>query len=44
MQSVKVLVIKAACKRVDVHDLNTKVGGSVAQCEGAYDKERAQVY
>ena len=42
-RSVKVLVIKAVCKCIDVSDLNAKVSCSEAQCEGAYDKGSAQV-
>ena len=42
-QSVKVLVIKAVCKCIDVSDLNAKVSCSEAQCEGAYDKGSAEV-
>ena len=37
-RSVKVLVIKAVCKCIDVSDLNAKASCSEAQCEGAYDK------
>ena len=39
----KVLVIKAACKCIDVSDINARVRCSEAQCEGAYDKGSAQV-
>ena len=42
-QGVKVLVIKAACKRIGVSDLSARVSCSEAQCEGAYDKGSAQV-
>ena len=37
-RSVKVLVIKAVCKCIDVSDINARVSCSEAQCEGAYDK------
>ena len=40
--SVKVLVIKAVCKCIDVCDLNEKVSCE-AQREGGYDKGSAQV-
>ena len=39
---VKVLVIKAVCKCIDVIDINARVSCSEAQCEGAYDKGSAQ--
>ena len=42
-RSVKVLVIKAVCKCIDVSDFSAKVSCSEAQCEGAYDKGSAQV-
>ena len=42
-RSVKVLVIKAVCKCIDVGDLSAKVSCSEAQCEGAYDKGSAQL-
>ena len=35
---VKVLVIKAVRKCIDVSDFSAKVICSEAQCEGAYDK------
>ena len=41
--SVKVSVIKAVCKCIDVSDINPRVSCSEAQCEGAYDKGSAQV-
>ena len=41
-RSVKVLVIRAVCKCIDVGDLNAKVSCSEAQREGAYDKGSAQ--
>ena len=41
-RSVKVLVIKAVCKCIDVSDINARVRCSEAQCEGAYDKGTAQ--
>ena len=40
---MKVLVIKAVCKCIDVSELSVKVNCSGAQCEGAYDKGSAQV-
>ena len=40
---MKVLGIKAVCKRIDVSDISAKVSCSEAQCEGAYDKGIAQV-
>ena len=40
---MKVIVIKAVCKCIDVSDLNAEVGCSEAQCEGTYDKGSAQV-
>ena len=42
-QGVKVLVIKAACKCIDVSDISARVSCSDAQCEGAYDNGSAQV-
>ena len=42
-RSVKVLVIKAVCKCIDVSDISARVSCSQAQCEGAYDKGSAQV-
>ena len=42
-RGVKVLVIKAVCKCIDVSDINARVRCSEAQCEGAYDKGSAQV-
>ena len=42
-RSVKVFVIKAVCKCIDVSDLSAKVRCTEAQCEGAYDKGSAQV-
>ena len=41
-RGVKVLVIKAVCKCIDVSDIN-EISCSEAQCEGAYDKGSAQV-
>ena len=41
-RGVKVLVIKAVCKCIDVSDINARVSCSEAQCEGAYDKGSAQ--
>ena len=41
-QGVKVLVIKAVCKCIDVSDINARVRCSEAQCEGAYDRGKAQ--
>ena len=40
---LKVLVIKAVCKCIDVSELLAGVSCSEAQCEGAYDKGSAQV-
>ena len=37
-RGVKVSVIKAMCKCIDVSDLSARVSCSEAQCEGAYDK------
>ena len=42
-RSVKVSVIKAVCKCIDVSDINARVRCSEAQCEAAYDKGCAQV-
>ena len=42
-RSVKVSVIKAVCKCIDVSELSARVSCSEAQCEGAYDKGSAQV-
>ena len=42
-RGVMVHVIKAACKCVDVSELSVKVSCREAQCEGTYDKGRAQV-
>ena len=36
-RGVKVLVIKAECRFIDVSDINAAVSCSEAQCEGAYD-------
>ena len=41
-RSVKVLVIKTACKCIDVSDISARVRRCEAQCEGAYDKGSAQ--
>ena len=43
MKGVKVLVIKALCKCIDVSESSARVSYSEAQCEGAYDKGSAQV-
>ena len=40
-QGVKVLVIKAVCKCIDVSDINARVRCSEAQYEGATDKGSA---
>ena len=40
---MKVLVIQAVCKCIDVSDIIARVSCSEAQCEGAYDKGSAQV-
>ena len=40
---VKVLVIKAVCKCIDLSDIIARAICSEAQCEGAYDKGSAQV-
>ena len=42
-RSVRVLVIRAVCKRIDVSELCAKINCAEAQCEGAYDKGSAQV-
>ena len=42
-RSVKVLVIKAVCKCIDVSIINARVSCSEAQCEGAYDNGSALV-
>ena len=42
-RGMNVTVIKAVCKCIDVSDINARVSGSEAQCEGAYDKGSAQV-
>ena len=42
-RSVRVSVIKAVCKCIDVSDISAKVSCSKAQYEGAYDKGSAQV-
>ena len=42
-RGVKVLVIKAVCKCIDVSGKNARVSCSEAQCEGAYDKGNAQL-
>jgi hypothetical protein len=42
-RSVKVLVIKAVCKGIDVIELSARVRHIEAQCEGAYDKGGTQV-
>ena len=36
-RSVKVLVIKAVCKCIDVSDISARVSCSEAQSEGVYD-------
>ena len=41
-RSVKVLVIKAVCKCIDVSDINVKESCGDAQCVGAYDKGSEQ--
>ena len=41
-RSVKVPVIKAVCKCIDVSDINARVSCSEAQREGSYDKGSAQ--
>ena len=41
-RSVKVLVIEAVCKFIDVSDISARVICSEAQCQGAYDKGCAQ--
>ena len=41
-RGVKVHVIKAVCKCIDVSELRARVSCSEAQCEGAYDKGSAQ--
>ena len=41
-RGVKMSVIKAVCKCIDVSDMNARVRCSEAQCEGAYDKGCAQ--
>ena len=41
-RGVKVLVIKAVCKCIDVSDINVRVSCSEAQCQGAYVKDSAQ--
>ena len=40
---MKVLVIRAVCKCIDVSDISEKESCSEAKCEGAYDKGSAQV-
>ena len=42
-RGVKVLVIKAVCKCIDVSDINARVRFIEAQLEGACDKGSAQV-
>ena len=42
-RGVKLLAIKAVCKRIDVSDINARVRCSEAKCEGAYDKGSVQV-
>ena len=39
---MKVLVIKAVCKCIDVSDINARVSCSEALYEGAYEKGSAQ--
>ena len=41
-RGVKVLVIKAVCKCIDVSEINARENCSQALCEGAYDKGSAQ--
>ena len=41
-RGVKVLVIKAVYKCIDVSDIDARVRCSEALCEGAYDKGSAQ--
>ena len=41
-RGVKVHVIKAVCKCIDVSDISARVSFSEAQCEGAYDNGSAQ--
>ena len=41
-RGVKVLMIKAVCKCIDLSDINARVSFSEAQCEGAHDKGCAQ--
>ena len=36
-------LIKSVCKCIDVSDINARESCSEAQCEGAYDKDSAQV-
>ena len=38
MLGLKVTVIKAVCKCIDVSELSAKVSCRESQCEGAYDK------
>ena len=42
-RGVRVSVIKAVCKCIDVRELSAIVSCSEAQCEGAYDEGSAQV-
>ena len=42
-RSVKVSVIEAVCKCIDVSVINARASCSEAQYEGAYDKGSAQV-
>ena len=42
-RGVKVSVIKAVCKCIDVSELSASVSCSEEQCEGVYDKDSAQV-
>ena len=42
-RNVKVSVIKAMRKFIDMIEINARVSCSKAQCEGAYDKGSAQV-
>ena len=42
-RGLKVLVIKAVCKCIDVSDKSARVSCSEAQCEGAFDKGSRQV-
>ena len=41
-RGLKVLVIKAVCKCIDLSDLSAKVCCSEAQCEGDYEKGTTQ--